>query len=129
MPVEHIEPCWEYINSCEDYINKDDIMISKYFYKNNIKSITTIPTIIQHIGDTELSSLIDDYTVFNCRVSPTYIQDPKDSLSTCIKIQDYYADMVKLSMEEIRERARRTRELAGGTITGMNINGEFIIQK
>lgn len=129
MPIEHIKPCWEYIHSCQNYINKDDVMISRYFYHNNIQGITTIPPLIQHIGDTDFSSLIDDYTVLSNRMSPAYQQNPKDIFHKCLQIQDYYADFIMPSKEEIRARAQHIRESAGGKIIGMNSKGELIIQK
>ena len=129
MPVEHIEPCWKYINSCEDYINKDDVMISRYFHYKQIQSITTIPPLIQHLGDTKLNSLIDDYTVIKARMSPAYQQVPTMNFRHCIAIQDYYSDIIMPSREEIKALAQQSQKRAGGKIIGRDIYGNFIVEK
>ena len=51
MPVKYIIPCFEWID--EHYINpqEDDYHIQRWAIANSIQMLTTIPAILQHIGD------------------------------------------------------------------------------
>lgn len=56
MPIEYIEPCFKYIDSCSRFSDNspDDEAIQSWLDMNNIPIITTIPAILQHIGDNSI---------------------------------------------------------------------------
>ena len=51
MPVQYIEPCFDYIKSEFDDKIEDDMGIKKWAEHAGVDIITTIPATIQHIGD------------------------------------------------------------------------------
>lgn len=51
MPVKYIEPCFEYIKKQFDDNVPDDDGIWAWAQKENIRILTTIPAMVQHIGD------------------------------------------------------------------------------
>ena len=51
MPVKYIKPCFDWIKETYDDNIADDIAIQYWAKKNNIRVITTIPSLVQHLGD------------------------------------------------------------------------------
>ena len=51
MPQEYIQPCFNYILENHNENTPDDNAISDWCNSNDITMITTIPALIQHIGD------------------------------------------------------------------------------
>lgn len=58
MPVQYIKPCFDYIKSEFDDKIEDDMGIKKWAEHAGVDIITTIPAIIQHIGD---KSILNKY--------------------------------------------------------------------
>lgn len=56
MPVEYIEPCFDYISTHLDENTPDDTAIQEWARYAGIKVITTIPALIQHIGDKSIAN-------------------------------------------------------------------------
>ena len=56
FPVQYIKTCFEWIDN--HYENQDDIIddiaMQEYFNANNVPYITTLPAIVQHMGDDSL---------------------------------------------------------------------------
>lgn len=56
MPVQYIESCFKWID--ENFPNQDaiidDVAMQKYFEAHNIPFITTLPSLVQHMGDDSL---------------------------------------------------------------------------
>lgn len=83
MPVIYIKDCWKWIDENRNDCLCDDIMISKYCNKHGIKTYTTIPSIAQHLGDTDYKSLLP--TEYYCaRISTTYVQNPTDDFTVFV---------------------------------------------
>lgn len=83
MPRIYIQDCWEWIDAHHGDCLCDDLMISEYCRKHGIPTYTTIPSIVQHIGDTELSSLLP--ARYACtRISTTYRQHPTDDFTVFV---------------------------------------------
>lgn len=51
MPIKYIKPCFDWIKETFNDEMPDDISINLWADANHIKVITTIPALIQHIGD------------------------------------------------------------------------------
>lgn len=51
IPVEYIKPCFDWIKKTYDDNIADDIGIQHWAKYNNVKVITTIPSLVQHLGD------------------------------------------------------------------------------
>ena len=51
MPVEYVKPCFDHIKSVYDDNIADDTGIGSWAYNRRIDIVTTIPAILQHIGD------------------------------------------------------------------------------
>lgn len=51
MPVEYIQPCFDYIHSTYNDECTDDGAIQEWAMKAGVRILTTIPALIQHIGD------------------------------------------------------------------------------
>ena len=56
MPVEYIKPCFEYVKAVFDDNCADDEGIQAWADHNNIPIITTIPSLVQHIGDISIAN-------------------------------------------------------------------------
>jgi hypothetical protein len=83
MPVLYIQDCWNWIDKHCDDCKHDDLMIAKYCKSHYIDMFTTIPCVVQHLGDTEYSSLLDvEYP--GVRISTTYVQHPTDDFTIFI---------------------------------------------
>ncbi len=56
MPIKYIKPCFDYIDLCCKFSDNspDDEAIQEWLDLNNIPIITTIPAILQHIGDNSI---------------------------------------------------------------------------
>jgi hypothetical protein len=92
MPKIHIQDCWQWIDMQDDNNNCDDLMIAKYCECHHIAMFTTLPAIVQHIGDTEYKSLLSA-KYFEPRIAPTYKQCPTDDFTIFIpeksKLQNF----------------------------------------
>lgn len=51
MPVEYLEPCFDYIKTQFDDDIADDDGIERWARSQNIQILTTVPAIVQHVGD------------------------------------------------------------------------------
>lgn len=58
MPIQYIKPCFDYIKSEFNDEIEDDMGIKKWAEHAGVDIITTIPAIIQHIGD---KSILNKY--------------------------------------------------------------------
>lgn len=56
MPVEYIKPCFDYINAVFEDNCADDEGIQAWAEKRGKKMLTTIPALIQHIGDDSIAN-------------------------------------------------------------------------
>lgn len=56
MPVEYIEPCFSYIKTRYNDVCADDEGIQAWAEENGIEMLTTIPALIQHIGDDSIAN-------------------------------------------------------------------------
>lgn len=110
MPVLYIDKCWEWIDAhCED--NKcDDLLITEYCKKHYIKTFTTIPALVQHLGDTEYHSLLP-VKYPGVRVAPTYVQTPTEDFTVFIpenrKLKKFKEAVRNRRAEMILKKGRR----------------------
>lgn len=110
MPIEQIQPCWDWINSqkgTSNYCKDDDIMITKYFEAQQITAYTTIPSLVQHISDSVHQSLIKhdgDRQYLWDRVSSTFRQCPTDNFTIFVPPRD---KNMRLKLSFIRAKAQR----------------------
>ena len=51
MPIEYIKPCFEWLKSTYDDKIDDDKGIHQWAKYSGVKVITTVPALVQHIGD------------------------------------------------------------------------------
>lgn len=51
MPVKYIKPCFDWVKEVYDDNVADDAAIQYWANENNIPIITTIPSLVQHLGD------------------------------------------------------------------------------
>lgn len=113
MPVKYINPCWDWINKqrgTDTYCKCDDTMITRYMNTHNIIAYTTIPSIVQHISDTQHQSLITAFgelKYLGDRVSTTFRDDPQDDFTVFVPQQETDM-MVRISL--IRQRAKKLLE-------------------
>ena len=56
MPIKYIKPCFDWIKETYNDNIADDMGIALWAGNNNISIITTIPSLIQHIGDESVIS-------------------------------------------------------------------------
>lgn len=56
MPVEYIQPCFTYVKDRFNDICADDEGIQAWADANDIEILTTIPALIQHIGDDSIAN-------------------------------------------------------------------------
>lgn len=56
MPVQYIEPCFEWIKVTYDDNIADDAAIQYWAEHNGVQVITTIPSLVQHLGDDSILS-------------------------------------------------------------------------
>lgn len=56
MPVEYIQPCFNYISTHLDESSGDDYAIQEWARYAGVKVLTTIPALIQHIGDESIAN-------------------------------------------------------------------------
>lgn len=56
MPVEYIEPCFDYVKKRFNDICADDEGIQAWADANGIQILTTVPALIQHIGDESIAN-------------------------------------------------------------------------
>ena len=56
MPVEYIEPCFSYIKDRFNDECPDDFAIQSWADANRIQILTTIPALLQHIGDESIAN-------------------------------------------------------------------------
>lgn len=83
MPVVYIKNCWDWIDKHCGECKHDDLMIAEYCKKHYIDMYTTIPSLVQHLGDTEYLSLLS-VKYPGVRVSTTYTQHPTDDFTIFI---------------------------------------------
>lgn len=57
MPVQYIKPCFEYVKDRFNDVCADDEGIQAYADSHGIGMLTTIPAIIQHIGDISIANV------------------------------------------------------------------------
>ena len=100
MPVIYIKECWQWIDANCGECKHDDIMISKYCKHHGIGLFTTIPPIVQHLGDTEYQSLLPAKHI-GLRISTTYVQHPTDDFTVFIP--------EKLKLQKFKEAVRMKR--------------------
>ena len=55
MPIEYIQPCFDYIAATFEDACPDDWGIQAWADNQGIRTLTTIPALIQHIGDESIS--------------------------------------------------------------------------
>lgn len=83
MPVEYIEPCFKYIKSRFNDECADDFAIQTWADANGIQILTTIPALIQHIGDISIANA-------GCFIRRTVYYNEKPSASWASKkIMEY----------------------------------------
>lgn len=100
MPVIYIKDCWRWIDANCSENKHDDLLISEYCKKHLINMFTTIPAIVQHLGDTEYNSLLP--AKYNSlRISTTYTQHPTDDFTVFIP--------EKLKLKKFKEIVRDKR--------------------
>ena len=92
MPKIYIQNCWKWIDMhCGNNTN-DDLMIARYCEEHCIDMFTTVPAIVQHIGDTKYKSLLSAKYI-EPRIAPTYTQCPTDDFTIFIpeksKLQNF----------------------------------------
>lgn len=110
MPIEDIQPCWNWINSqkgTDNYCKHDDVMIARYFEMQKKPAYTTIPSLVQHRSDREHTSLVNctEYQdFFSDRVSSTFRQCPKDNFTIFVPPRD--KNMI-LKLSSIRAKAQK----------------------
>lgn len=94
MPTIYIQECWDWIDENCNECNHDDLMIASWCKENHIDMYTTIPSIVQHLGDTEYQSLLPG-KYLGLRISSTYVQHPTDDFTLFIpenlKLQKFKA--------------------------------------
>lgn len=56
MPVEYIEPCFDYIRERYDDAVDDDQGMSFWANSNGVLALTTIPALVQHLGDVSVAN-------------------------------------------------------------------------
>lgn len=56
MPIEYIQPCFDYISGHFGETVDDDYAIQKWAQYAGIRVLTTIPALIQHIGDESVAN-------------------------------------------------------------------------
>lgn len=56
MPVEYIKPCFEYVKEEFNDVCADDEGIQAWADANGVQILTTIPALIQHIGDESIAN-------------------------------------------------------------------------
>lgn len=73
MPVQYIQPCFDWIKETYNDEIADDLAIQYWAEKHGISVITTIPSLVQHLGDDSIldpNALIRRSAYFNRQVSP-----------------------------------------------------------
>lgn len=70
LPVEYIQPCFDYIKAVFDDNCADDEGIQAWADARGMRVLTTIPAIIQHIGDDSIANK-------GCFIRRTVYYDPK----------------------------------------------------
>ena len=73
MSVQYIEPCFKWIK--EEYNDNiaDDLAIQNWAERNGIQVITTIPSLVQHLGDDSIitpGAFVRRSAYFNKQISP-----------------------------------------------------------
>ena len=83
MPVEYIEPCFAYVKKRFNDICADDEGNQAWADANGVEILTTIPSIIQHIGDDSIANK-------GCFIRRTvyYDKDPKADFANK-KVMEY----------------------------------------
>lgn len=110
MPVEYIQPCWDWINEQkgrDNYCKDDDIMITRYFESCQIAAYTTIPSLVQHMSDNLHESLIThngERQYFGDRISSTFRQCPKDDFTIFVPPRD---KNIRLKLSFIRAKSKK----------------------
>ena len=74
MPINLIKPCMEWCENYDDKVLKphDDLMISKYCNLHNIKLVTILPCIVQHLDTPTLLKAIYNWD----RICRNYDSNP-----------------------------------------------------
>lgn len=104
MPAIYIQECWRWIDDNSGGRKQDDLLIADYCKKHNIDMFTTIPTIVQHLGDTELQSLLSAKYA-GLRYSTTYVQHPTDDFTI------YIPEKIKLNKFKDIVRNKRAQKI------------------
>lgn len=102
MPVMYIKKCWQWIDENYGDCKCDDLMIAKYCKQHEIDMFTTIPTVVQHIGDSVYQSLLS-VRYLQPRISPTYKQHPTEDF-TVFSVE-------RTKMQKFKAEVRRRRAL------------------
>ena len=56
MPIEYIQPCFNYIKQRYNDTCDDDYGIRDWAIHNGVQIITTIPALVQHLGDDSIAN-------------------------------------------------------------------------
>lgn len=56
MPVEYIQPCFKYVKERYNDVCADDEAIQSWAESEGIEILTTIPALVQHIGDESIAN-------------------------------------------------------------------------